>query len=169
MPHFNQLLQITNMKKITGLTLIELIATIVLLSIVAIISSRILATGLTAYLTSENILDASAQARLGVERMVRDIRAVRSSTDISTASASQFTFTDSNGNSISYLRSGTTLTRNGQVLADGVSALTFTYADKNGAATATLANIRYITPTLTITQGNTNFSIDTTVYPRNLP
>lgn len=156
------------MKKYSGFTLIELVIVIVILGIIAVASSQMLNTGLNAYITGKNIIDAGQQARLGIERMVRDIHAVRSSSDISSATASQFAFTDTSGNSITYSLSGSSLMRNSQVLADGISNLALTYFDLNGASTSTPANIRYITISLTITQGNTNFSVATSVYPRNL-
>lgn len=157
------------MKKHFGFTLMELIVVIVILSIIAIIATRILFTGFNAYITTKNVTDATAQARLGMERMTIDIRNVRSPLDVTTISTSQFTFTDTSANSISYTRSGTSLMRNSQVLADGVSGLTFTYLDENGSVTGTAANVRYVTVKLDITQGGTSFSVTTTIYPRNLP
>lgn len=158
-----------NLKKQSGFTLIEFVVVIVIMGIIAAISSQMIATGLTSYLSNKDVLNATAQARLAIERITRDIRSVRSSSDISTATATQFTFTDTNGNSISYTLSGTSLMRGSQVLADGIASLSFTYYDKNGSAGPATANIRYVTVALNVTQGNTNFNVDTTVYPRNLP
>lgn len=151
-----------------GFTLIELVIVIVIMGVIAVASSQLLATGLTAYLTNKNIINATAQARLALERMTRDIRAVRTSADISAASATQFTFVDTNGSSVAYSLSGTNLMRNSQILAHGISGLTFTYYDENGNSGAAIANIKYITILLNVTEGNTNFSVDTSVYPRNL-
>jgi len=154
-------------KKQQGFTLLELVLVILLTSIIAGVASKIIAQGLTIYLTARYTTDADWQGRLALERMARDIRAV-SSGGISTAAASQLTFTDTNGNSVSYSLSSTSLMRNSQILANGVSTLTFGYFDKNGATTATSSLIRYIKITLTIVQDNTNFSLSTSVYPRNL-
>jgi prepilin-type N-terminal cleavage/methylation domain-containing protein len=156
------------MKKTTGFTLIEMVIVLVLVGIITVIFSRFLITAVNSYITAKNVIDANGQALLAIERMTRDIRAVRSSSDITTATSSQITFTDSSGTSITYALSGTSLRRNSQVLADGISTLTLAYADRNGTTTATLANIRYITITLNVTQGNTNFNAKSSVYPRNL-
>ena len=156
------------MKKQHGFTLIELIMVIVISGIVAVMASKGLLVAAQAYLGSRNAIDANWQGEFALERMVRDIRSVRSPSDISTASASQFTFTDTSGGSVSYTLSGSSLLRNGQILADGVNSVTFTYFDDTGTSTGTLANIRYVTASLNITLNNSNYTIATTIYPRNL-
>ncbi len=153
---------------IQGFTLIELIVVIVLTSLIAGVVSAIIAQGAQSYLTAKNVLDADWQGRLAIERMARDIRAIASPLSITTATATQLTFTDFSGTSVSYSLSGTNLMRNSQILADGISSLTFSYFDKNGASTATISLIRYITITINITKNNTNFSLSTSVYPRDL-
>lgn len=153
----------------SGFTLIESLMVIILIGIIAVVSSQILSNGFSAYLTGQNITDADWQGRLSMERMEEDIRAVRSPSDISTATAGQLIFTDSSGTSITYQLSGSSLMRNSQILADGLSGLTFSYFDKNGVSTATLTAIRYISYTLNVTQKGVNFNLATTIYPRNLP
>ena len=156
-------------KTLSGFTLIELVIVIVLTGIIGAIATKMLAQGLNAYLTSKNVADADWQGRLALERMTRDIRAVRSPTDIALATSSQFTFTDSNGSSVAYTLSGSNLMRNSQALANGISTLTFQYYDETGVITAITTAIRYISITLNVTQGNSNMSFTTSVYPRNLP
>ncbi len=156
------------MKKQQGFTLLELVFVIALTSIIVVVASNIIAMGAQTYLAAKNTVDADWQARLSLERMARDIRAVRSVTSISTATATQLVFTDFDGTSISYSLSGTSLMRNSQILADGVSSLAFGYFDKNGVTTAVATLIRYVTITLNITQSNSNFSLNTAVYLRDL-
>jgi prepilin-type N-terminal cleavage/methylation domain-containing protein len=157
------------MKKNRGFTLIELIIVIVLLGIISVIATKMLAQGFNAYLTGKNILNADWQGRLAMERMVRDIRAIRSPTaGITTATATQLAFTDTNGTDIVYQVSGSNLMRNSQVLADGVQSITFSYFNQNGATTGVLSAIDYITIILNITQNNTTFSLTTSVNARNV-
>jgi len=156
------------MQKTQGFTLIELIITILLMSIITVVVSTLFVQGLSAYNTGKQVINAYWQGEISLERMVRDIRAVRSSADITTASASQFVFTDTGGNSITYQLTGTSLMYNSQILADGIQSLTFGYYDKNGAVTAVIANIRYITISINVTQSNANLTFATAVYPRNL-
>ena len=151
-----------------GFTLLELIIVIILTGIIVGVATMILQEGFNAILKGKNLIDANWQGRIALERMTRDMLGVRSRNDISTATASQFTFTDSSGTSISYNLSGTTLLRNSIPLADGIQSLTFSYADKNGVSTSTTTDIRYVSTSLNVTQGGANFTISTSVYPRNL-
>src|SRR5689334_11495059 len=102
-----------------GFSLLELIIVMVILSIIAGIGSRIVQAGFNSYYTNQNVTTANVQARLALERMTRDIHAIKDSSSITTASASQLTFTDVNGNVITYQLTGTQLMRNTQVLSDG--------------------------------------------------
>ena len=154
------------MRSQKGFTLIEMIVVIVLSSIIAVVSMQLLAQGFAAYLSGQNVTSAQNQIWRALERMSRDIRAVSSPASITTATASQFSFTDIANNSISYTLSGSSLMLGSNVLADGISALTFSYYDKNGTTTATLSAIRFISVSLTITQGGTNYTVSTSIYPR---
>lgn len=156
------------MKQQQGFTLIELVLVIILVAVMANVASTMLAEGLRAYLTTKNITDADWQGRIALQRMERDIRAIRSSNDVATATSSQLSFVDTSGTTITYELSGTTLLRNSQALADGIQTLTFSYFDQNGTSTATTTAIRYIRIALNITQGNANYTVTTAIYPRNL-
>lgn len=156
------------MKKIRGFTMLELILVIVLTSIVVVVTAKIIASSLSAYLTGQNTVDANWQGQVAVERMVRDIRATRSANDITTATASEYKFTDTTGTSIDYLLSGSTLTRNGTVLADGINSLSFTYHDASGGAGPATANIRYVTITMGVTRNNVNYQLVTSIFLRDL-
>jgi prepilin-type N-terminal cleavage/methylation domain-containing protein len=162
------------LKKQSGFSLIELIIVITILGIISVMGSNILSSAFQGYLDNKNLIDSDWQARLALERMQRDIRAVRSTADMTTAAASQLVFTNTAGNTLTYALSGTNLTLKvnsnaAQVLANGVQSLGFSYYDRNGASTATLTNIRYITISLNITLNNTNYTVNTNVYTRNLP
>lgn len=161
------------MQKQYGFSLIELVIVMVMLGIIAAMSSLLLSQGFNAFFSSANILDANWQGQLAIQRMARDIQLIRSPADISTATASQLTFTDMNNNSISYTLSSSNLNLtkgiNTQTLAVGINSLTFTYYDQNGATPpATTAATRYIKIALVITQNNTNYTLTTAIYPRNL-
>jgi prepilin-type N-terminal cleavage/methylation domain-containing protein len=156
-----------------GFTLIEFIMVIVILGIIAAMSSSLLSIGVTNFITGANIVNANWQGQIAIQRMTRDITLVRSSPDITTATASTFAFTDVFNNTISYTLTGSnlTLTYNGgtaQTLAAGVNSLTFSYFDNNGVSTAVLANINYVRIALNITQLGENYTLTTSVGPRNL-
>ena len=159
------------LKKHAGFTLLELVMVILILGIIASMSFQLLFQSISGYFTSVNTTDANWQGQTAIQTMSRIIRAIRSPNDIQVATSSQLTFVNMNGNTISYALTGNSIVQtrnnNNQVLADGISNLTFSYFDKNGATTATLANIAYIKITINVTQKNTNFYITTAVFPSN--
>jgi len=157
-----------SLAKQTGFTLIELVIVIALFSIIAAVASQILAQGFQTFITSQNLLEANWQGQLAMERMTRDLRSVRSANDISVNTSSAFTFVNSAGTSLAYTLSGSNLTLNNNILASGVNNLTFTYYDKTGATVTNPASIAYVKVALIITQNNTNYSVATAVFLRDL-
>ncbi|MCX7121085.1 MAG: prepilin-type N-terminal cleavage/methylation domain-containing protein [Gammaproteobacteria bacterium] len=151
-----------------GFTMIELIIVIVILAVLSVITLPMLDSGFNAYFTQRNLSDANWQGRLALSRMLSDIRSIPSTGNITTASATQFTFVDSTNASVSYTLSGTTLQRNGLTLANGVNSIAFSYYNSAGAATAVIANIRYISIQLNVTQNNTNLTMQTALDLRNI-
>jgi len=156
------------MKKHCGFTMIELIIVIVILAVLSAIALPMLTAGFNGYFTQRNLSDANWQGRLALSRMSRDIRSIPSAGNITTATSTQFTFTNSSNASVSYTLSGTALQRNGITLANGVSAVTFGYYTSAGAVTATISAIRYVSITLNITENNTNITLETVVDLRNI-
>ncbi len=152
-----------------GFTLIEMIVVIVIMAILAVISTNVVQSAFNSYFTNQDIAAANSTGRLVLENMARRIRMIRSSADITTASSTQLVFTDINGNSVNYSWSSPTLQLNSQTLANNVSSFTLSYLDRNASTTSTLANIRYVTVSFTITQNNIAYDFRTTIYARNLP
>lgn len=152
-----------------GYSLIELIIIILITSILVGLGSKLLVAGLNGYITAKDTTDAVWQGRIALERIARDLRKIQSPSGITTAAVNQLIFNDTDNTTITYALSGTSLTRNSQILASGIGSLSFTYFDETGTSTAVLSAIRYITITLNVTQGNTNFNVITSIYPRNLP
>ena len=151
-----------------GFTLIELVIVIAILAVLSAIVLPVLQSGFNAYFTERNLVDANWQGSLALSRMTRDIRDIPSTSGISVASATQFTFTDDTNNAVSYTLSGSTLFRNGIALANGVNSVTFGYYSGSGAATASIVSIRYVTITLNITENATNLTLFATVNLRNV-
>lgn len=154
-----------------GVTLIEMVLVIVILGIIAALSSSLLSGGLNAYFTERDISNAQWQGRLALERLTRDLRTVRSATagDLVISPANQITFVDTSGTTVSYSLSGTTLLRNGQPLADGISGLSFTYIARDGkTAAGSVTAVYYIAVSFSITQNGVNQSRRTVIHPRSI-
>lgn len=156
------------MKHQRAFTMIEFIIIIVILSVLSVIALPMIQAGFNAYFTQRNLSDANWQGRLALARMSRDIRNIPSAGNISTATSTQFTFTDNGNNSVSYTLSGTTLQRNALTLANGITSATFGFYDSAGATTGTINNIRYVSVELNITQGNTNTTLQTVINLRDV-
>ncbi|MEW6684081.1 MAG: prepilin-type N-terminal cleavage/methylation domain-containing protein [Nitrospirota bacterium] len=153
-----------------GFTLIELIMTIVLVGIIGGIIGALLLGGTQAFVAEDTKASLTTQGRLAVERMVRDIRLVRSRTagDIPTMTAATLNFIDTSGNAIAYTSGGGSITRNGVVLAAAPTAnLAFSYFQQDGTPAASAAQVWVIQVDLTF--GGTNDSQDfrVRIHPRN--
>lgn len=158
------------MKHKNGFTLVELIIVITIMAVLSVIALPMLHAGFNSYFTQRDLNDADWQGRLALSRMTRDLQNIPNTGDITTASSTQLTFVDNTNTTVTYTIpvTSTNLQRNGLNLAQGVSALTFGYFDKNGAIAASTSAIRYIAVTLNITRNNTNITMQTVIYLRNL-
>lgn len=159
-----------------GFTMVELVLVIVIVAIIASLGAQMMGSGFQSYFSGRDISRGDWQARVALERMTRELRAVRSATaaDLIISPASEITFVNSDGATVRFYVVGTQLMRsNGgvagaQPLADGISALSFSYLQADGttpAASATL--VRYITVSFTVTRGPATTTLRTTVNPRN--
>ncbi len=153
-----------------GFTLLELVLVIIILALIAGVSSTILSGGFDAYFRQRDVSDADWQGHLALQRLNRDLRAVRSATaaDLVMIPASQITLVNTAGSSINYSLSGNVLLRNGQPLADGISALSFTYLRRDGKTLAADATqVYYIAASFTVTRGGANLTSRTLIKPRS--
>ena len=160
-----------------------MIAVIVLAGIIFSFGGVLLGNVFSSYSLKRDVADADWQAKVALERMARELRAVRLATaaDLDVASATQIRFVDTDGNGVCFYRNGAANrlmrsadgpatacgTTNPQALADNVTALTFTYWDNAGVTTAAVANVYYITMDMTIVEGSYSGRFRTNVRPRN--
>lgn len=150
-----------------GFTLIEIVITIVLISIISGIAAMIILQGVRAYSDERNRSDVHYQARLAMERMAREIRMIRSRADITTMANADLQFTDVYGNTVRFNLVGSDIQRSGSVLASNISPFAFSYYDTAGALTALSANLWLVEIALTATQGTETIQMRTRVHPRN--
>lgn len=138
-----------NMSK-RGFTLIEV------LFVVAIVS--VLLAAITPYLRAFHVSWESADkrnevlqnARVGMDKMLRELRQAGEFTAISGRSVS---FDDVDGNAITYTETGDNLTRNGDILAGviaGVNDLGFDFYDITGKKTSKSEDVKAVEVSMTI-------------------
>jgi prepilin-type N-terminal cleavage/methylation domain-containing protein len=171
-----------NFKNSKGFTIIELVITMVLIGIVAYIAADAMSTGFKAFFVTDNRKEALDQARIAMERMTREIRNIRGSSDISTANATTLTFTDISGTTITFTLNAGNINRTSgttNTLATGISNSTlasgiFSYTLTDGTTvtqTPTAAErllIKRIKIDFKATYNNENVALQSEVWPRNL-
>jgi prepilin-type N-terminal cleavage/methylation domain-containing protein len=155
-----------NIKRQRGFTLIELVLVIMIVGVLSVFSTRFIAQALNAFLQAQNVTSSTWQARLAYTRLVRDLRQIRSPTDVTTFTASEIAFTDMSGASFDYVLTGTALTLNGETLADGVTG-TFSYLTSAIGTATTAATIKYITFILQSTEYGSGFTFESTADMRD--
>lgn len=156
-------------KRYAGFSLVEMIVVIVLIGILAAIGSQMLGMTVQSFVFSKDVLKGDWQARVAIERLTRDLRMVRASSNLTIVPATAVTFSDTDGSNVNYSISGTQLMRNTQPLADGISGLAFTYlrSDGNTVETTTSSLVYYITVSFDVTRSTATTSLRATVHPRN--
>jgi len=159
--------------KISAFTLVELIVVIVVIGIISGVgvASILTASDALAFLTVRSDMDQSAD--VAMSRMSQEIKRLKDKDSISTANASQFTFTDVVDASLSYWLSGSNFMRNFDILASNVSGLAFKYYDENDSELTppqggSDTNVRRVEILLTFQNGAYAFNYQSQVRPRNL-
>lgn len=112
-----------------GVTFIEMVLSIVIIGVISVIVTEVFVYSSRSVITGNATRDALQTGRLAIDRMAREIRNVRGNRCVSAAGSTTFTFIDSDDATITYRQVGASLMRNGNILLDRVSNLTFTYYD----------------------------------------
>lgn len=154
-----------------GFTIVELVLAMALLGIQALILGPPIITAVKQYDLVWSRRQALAEARSAVDRMVKEMRLIPSSAAVvSIASPTQFQFQYPLGNTITYAQNGTSLERNGLMLAPNVGFLEFKYYDAAGLETASIVALRSVQIRLTLNAKSNHGTVPltTTVFLRNL-
>jgi len=168
-----------------GFTLIEMVVTLLVAAVLFGLGATVISGGFRTYFLGREIMQNDWQGRLALERMTRELRTVRTATnllipippgDLDIATPGQITFIDFAGNTIVYRQTGNAIERSQdagvsyQPLADNVSigagSLSFVYLQNDGAmAAGTPAAVYYITVAFTVSSTNASATYRSTVKP----
>ena len=151
-----------------GYTLVEMVTVVIILSIVGLVSTYAIIEGAKVYARTAPSMDASYQVRLAIERLRRDIHDMKDTVSITTFTATALTFDDSSSNTLAYSLSAGDLQRNGDLLAQGVTSLTFTYWKSDGTTAAAAADLHLVEIDLTVQIGDEPYRVRTAAFPRVL-
>lgn len=161
-----------------GFTLIEMVLAIMIIGIIAALGGLMLNRTFDSYTTVRDTAGLGWPGRVALERMAREIRAIRSQTaaDIPTWSTSTLEFYDTSGNRARYYQAGTQLARSDdggatyQPMANGISNLTFAYTDKNDQVVTPAAgnegSVYYISVTFIATVNGAQETYRVSIKPR---
>ncbi len=167
-----------NQKK--AFSLIELIMVIVIVGILVGTFAIYVSNAIKLWQFTSFRSETVSQARLGLSRMVREMRQVKDNTSVTTANGSDFKFTTADGSVIEFVCStpNTPLLRilgatSNNLVQQITSTSIFTYYDasNNVLSTPTVTpttNIKSIKIILNLQAGNQTNTLTTRVYPRNL-
>ncbi|MBI2092689.1 MAG: prepilin-type N-terminal cleavage/methylation domain-containing protein [Deltaproteobacteria bacterium] len=155
-----------------GFTLIELILTIIIVGIIALVSAQVLMRGIETYSLVTNRKDATQHARVGMDRMIQELMLLKS-LDLTYASDARIDFFDATGALTNFRRASVYSTidlfRRDDFLAGRISLLDFDFYRSNDAATTVPLAVRRINIELTTQTigGYGTVPVRTNVFPRN--
>jgi prepilin-type N-terminal cleavage/methylation domain-containing protein len=155
-----------------GFTLVELVVVIVIIGVIAGIAAMIIMQGVRLHSDERARSNVHHQARIAVERMAREIRLIRSRSDLTTMTNTNLRFFDISGNAVGFQWMNPDLNRwdgaTDAVLATGITAFGFNYYQQDGIAAAlAAADVWFVEINLSAQVGGETVQMRTRVHPRN--
>ncbi|MDH5633388.1 MAG: prepilin-type N-terminal cleavage/methylation domain-containing protein [Gammaproteobacteria bacterium] len=138
-----------------GFSLMEMVIVITIMGVISALVGSFLSAGFSSYVAGSRANELVGSTAPVVERLKREMREIRSSSDIASWTGTQLNFIDVNGNTISWQIAGNQLLRNTQVMLSGVNVAAFTYLQADGQSLpAANTDIRLISFTVTVSSGD---------------
>ena len=167
--------------KANGFTLIEMIITLVVLSILGAAAGYALSNGALAYVDSSDTIHTLGKLRVANERMAREIREIRRDLvtpalyDISTMNGTTLAFNKTDGTGVTLVSAPPLATlaysspAGTHTLTDEVSALSFTYYKADGSAATGNGDVAFVEFELVLSHSGNLYPQRTRVALRNQP
>ena len=161
------------MRRVEGLSLIELVMVIIILGILAAFIGPILFNAMRSYESGQNAMPTQAKMRYAMERMSRELREVRRQTvdatftDITVMGATSIAFFKTDGTQVVLAAAGNQLNLSYSSLGGSVSGMltdqlgTFAlaYFQQNGVTVpATAASIAFVQVSMSLSEGTNLFA-----------
>lgn len=165
-------------KHLKGFTLIETVVSMVLLTVFSMGVFMFIQPITDLWQTKSFQQDSAFEARLALMRMAREIEEIRDRESITLASSNSFSFTDVDNQTIAYVLSSGTLSRNSVPLLKNVTSVQFQYIGQTSggvdttivspAVSPSSTDIRRIQLTLSVAANGNSATVQTQIHPRNL-
>ncbi len=156
------------MMKLKAFSLLEVLLVIVMIAILGTVLGPILSSAVQGFNIISSRREVLAEARAGMDRMVREIRLTPSASQIFNIGATNLHIQYPVGTDITYSLSSGNLLRNSDILIGNLASLAFTYYDQAGNVTGTAANVRSIDIQMTVNALDTStLTLQTRVFLRN--
>ena len=152
----------------SGYSLIELVAVIVLLGIVASTSFFVVLEAMRAFARTQPLMEASYEANFVATRLLRDIRDIPDSASIQSMGDAGLEFASSTGDLVTYEYSNGALTRNSHLLAESLKGFAFGFESASGGAAATPDEVHLIRVKLVAESGLAAVPMALAIFPRGL-
>jgi len=157
------------MRRVEGLSLVELVMVIVILGVLAAFIGPILFNAMRSYDSGQNAVLTQAKLRYALERMTRELREIRRQTtdatfaDVTAMGATSIAFFKTDGTRVVLAAAGnqinlsySTLTG---MLTDQLGAFSLAYFQQNGVtAPATSASLAFVQISLAVSEGSNLYS-----------
>jgi prepilin-type N-terminal cleavage/methylation domain-containing protein len=166
------------MRRVEGLSLIELVMVILILGILAAFVGPVLFNAMRSYDSGQEAMLTQAKMRYALERMSRELREIRrqatdsAALDIATMSATTIDFFKTDGTRVVLAAAGNQLNLSYPpttgMLADQVGAFSLAYFQPNGTAVAgNTSSLAFIQISLAVSEGTNLYSARVRVDLKN--
>jgi prepilin-type N-terminal cleavage/methylation domain-containing protein len=152
-----------------GFTLLEVLLVTIMLGILGMVLGPILGKSVGTFNIISSRQQVLAEARSGMDRMVRELRLTPSATLLSNIGVTNLQFQYPLDTNITYSLSNGNLLRNSDVLVGNLTSLIFTYYDQAGSVAVLPINVRSIGIQMTVNSSSSNstLTLRTRVFLRN--
>lgn len=146
-----------------GFTIIEMVMVIVVVGIISFVFAIYIREGFSAWEFLSGQKSMAMSTRAAINRVVKELKRVKQSTNILTHTTKEVSFIDVEDNTVTFSQSGSDLLRGSDVLLENLRdpcGLQFTYLDKDGNQTAITSDMRVVRCLLTVVKGDNKFVVE---------